>query len=88
MTEPNAPGDPITLQPEEPATSEPTLFLEVCAAYNRGGLPRPQPNGPNGRHVLDMKTLLHHPFYWEMLNENETTEVLMELYMTRMRRTQ
>ena len=48
----------------------------------------PKPNGPNGRRVLSMEMLLHHPFYWEWLNERETEEVLMELYVARTRRMQ
>jgi len=65
-----------------------TIVLEVDAAYNRDGLPMPKPNGPNGRRVLNLEMLLHHPFYWEWLNERETEEVLMELYIARTRRTQ
>jgi hypothetical protein len=73
---------------DKPAPTGQTIILEVQAAYNRDGLPLPRPNGPNGRRVLDMEMLLHHPFYWEWLNENETTEVLMELYVARTRRAQ
>lgn len=65
-----------------------TVVLEVNAAYNRDCLPMPKPNGSNGRRVLNMEMLLHHPFYWEWLNEKETTEVLMELYVARTRRAQ
>ncbi len=65
-----------------------TVVLEVNAAYNRDGLAMPKPNGSNGRRVLNMEMLLHHPFYWEWLNEKETTEVLMELYVARTRRAQ
>ncbi len=65
-----------------------TIFLDVSAAYNRDNLPMPKPNGPNGRRVLSMEMLLHHPFYWEWLNERETEEVLMELYVARTRRMQ
>ena len=67
---------------------KPTLFLDVNAAYNRDNLAMPKPNGPNGRRVLSMEMLLHHPFYWEWLNERETEEVLMELYVARTRRMQ
>lgn len=67
---------------------KPTIVLEVSAAYNRENLPMPRPNGPNGRRVLSLEMLLHHPFYWEWLNERETGEVLMELYVTRTRRAQ
>ena len=67
---------------------KPTLFVDVNAAYNRDNLAMPKPNGPNGRRVLSMEMLLHHPFYWEWLNERETEEVLMELYVTRTRRMQ
>lgn len=70
---------------EEP---KPTVFLDISAAYNRDNLPMPKPNGPNGRRVLSMEMLLHHPFYWEWLNERETEEVLMELYVARTRRMQ
>jgi hypothetical protein len=66
----------------------PTIILEVSAAYNRDNLPMPKPNGPNGRRVLSMEMLMHHPFYWEWLNERETEEVLMELYVARTRRMQ
>ena len=76
-------------KPDEiPARRKPTIFLDVSAAYNRENLPMPKPNGPNGRRVLSMEMLLHHPFYWEWLNERETEEVLMELYVARTRRMQ
>ena len=68
--------------------TKPTIVLDVSAAYNRDNLPMPKPNGPNGRRVLSMEMLLHHPFYWEWLNERETEEVLMELYVARTRRMQ
>ncbi len=71
-----------------PPAKKPTIVLEVSAAYNRENLPMPRPNGPNGRRVLSLEMLLHHPFYWEWLNERETGEVLMELYVTRTRRAQ
>ena len=70
------------------SAKKPTIVLEVSAAYNRENLPMPRPNGPNGRRVLSLEMLLHHPFYWEWLNERETGEVLMELYVTRTRRAQ
>ena len=63
-----------------------TIVVEVEAAYNRDCLPMPAPNGPNGRRVLNLEMLMHHPFYWEWLNERETEEVLMELYIARTRR--
>ena len=65
-----------------------TIVLEVEAAYNRDALPLPAPNGPNGRRVLNLEMLMHHPFYWDWLNERETEEVLMELYIARIRNTQ
>jgi hypothetical protein len=65
-----------------------TIVLEVAAAYNRGGLTMPRPNGPNGRRVLNLEMLMNHPFYWEWLNERETEEVLMEIYIARTRRAQ
>ncbi|HLK59387.1 MAG TPA: hypothetical protein VKU00_22695 [Chthonomonadaceae bacterium] len=65
-----------------------TVIFEVSAAYNRDNLPMPKPNGPNGRRVLNLEMLLHHPFYWEWLNERETEEVLMEIYIARTRRAQ
>lgn len=65
-----------------------TVVLEVSAAYNRDGLAMPKPNGANGRRVLNLEMLMYHPFYWEWLNENETAEVLMELYVARTRRSQ
>jgi hypothetical protein len=68
--------------------SNTTIVLEVTAAYNRGGLPMPKPNGPNGRRVLNLEMLMNHPFYWEWLNERETEEVLMELYIARTRHAQ
>lgn len=64
------------------------ILLEVDAAYNGENLPMPGPNGPNGRRVLNLEMLMNHPFYWEWLNERETEEVLMELYIARTRRTQ
>ena len=77
-------GSPV----ESAEREKPTIFLDVSAAYNRDNLPMPKPNGPNGRRVLSMEMLLHHPFYWEWLNERETEEVLMELYVARTRRMQ
>lgn len=68
--------------------AKPTIVLEVEAAYNRDGLPIPAPNGPNGRRVLNIEMLLNHSFYWDWLNERETEEVLMELYIARTRHTQ
>ena len=68
--------------------SHETLVLEVNAAYNRDGLTMPHPNGPNGRRVLNLEMLLNHPLYWDFLNERETEEVLMELYIARTRRMQ
>ncbi len=65
-----------------------TIILEVDAAYNRDCLPMPKPNGPNGRRILNLEMLLHHPFYWEWLTERETEEVLMEIYIARTRRSQ
>lgn len=64
------------------------VMLEVPAAYNRDELPIPKPNGPNGKRILNMEMLMNHPFYWEWLNERETEEVLMELYVARTRRMQ
>ena len=63
-------------------------MLEVRAAYNMDMLPIPRPNGPNGRRILNLEMLLNHAFYWEWLNERETEEVLMEVYIARTRRTQ
>ncbi len=68
--------------------ASPTLVVEVNAAYNRDRLPMPRPNGPNGRRVLNLEMLLNHPMYWDFLNERETEEVLMELYIARTRRMQ
>ncbi len=68
--------------------NRPTIVLEVNAAYNRDGLPMPRPNGPNGRRVLNLEMLMNHPLYWDFLNERETEEVLMELYIARTRRMQ
>ncbi len=65
-----------------------TIVFEASAAYNRDELPIPKPNGPNGRRVLNLEMLMNHPFYWEWLNEKETGEVLMELYIARTRRAQ
>jgi len=65
-----------------------TIVLEVNAAYNREGLVMPKPNGPNGKRILDLDMLMEHPFYWEWLNERETEEVLMEIYIARTRRAQ
>ena len=80
-----------TVQEEgEPVQSvgRPTIVLEVNAAYNRDGLTMPKPNGPNGRRILNLEMLMNHPFYWEWLNERETEEVLMEIYIARTRRMQ
>lgn len=65
-----------------------TIVFESSAAYNRDALPMPKPNGPNGRRVLNLEMLLNHAFYWDWLNEQETEEVLMELYIARTRRAQ
>jgi hypothetical protein len=70
------------------ASSGQMISLEVNAAYNRDALPMPKPNGANGRRVLNLEMLINHPHYWEWLNERETAEVLMELYVARTRRTQ
>ena len=70
------------------ASARPTIVLEVNAAYNRDDLTMPRPNGPNGRRVLNLEMLMNHPFYWEWLNERETEEVLMEIYVARTRRMQ
>ncbi len=69
-------------------TNGQVIVLEVNAAYNRDGLPMPKPNGPNGRRVLNMEMLMNHAFYWDWLNERETEEVLMELYVARTRHSQ
>lgn len=76
--------------PNEPYSSSHrrTLIFEANAAYNRDALPMPKPNGPNGKRVLNIEMLMNHPFYWDWLNEKETEEVLMELYVARTRRTQ
>ena len=74
--------------PDDAGRAGQTLVLEVRAAYNLHNLPMPKPNGPNGRRVLDMEMLMNYPFYWEWLNERETEEVLMELYVARTRRMQ
>jgi hypothetical protein len=70
------------------SASRRTIVFEASAAYNRGGLVMPKPNGPNGRRVLNLEMLMNHSFYWEWLNEKETEEVLMELYIARTRRAQ
>jgi hypothetical protein len=69
-------------------TANHTVVLEVNAAYNREGLVMPKPNGPNGGRVLDLDMLMQHSFYWDWLNERETEEVLMEIYIARTRRAQ
>ena len=63
-------------------------MLEVNDLYNRTGLPMPKPNGPNGRRVLNLEMLMNHPHYWDWLNERETEEVLMEIYIARTQRMQ
>ncbi len=70
------------------ASQSRTIVFEVNAAYNRDSLPMPKPNGANGRRVLNLEMLMNHSFYWEWLNEKETEEVLMELYIARTRRAQ
>lgn len=77
-------GNTIELANDAVRSEERTVVFEANAAYNRDGLPMPK----NGRHVLNLEMLLYHPFYWEWLNESETAEVLMELYVARTRRTQ
>ncbi len=76
------------LNEARPTTKEPMIVLEVQSAYNLDSMPMPKPNGPNGRRVLNLEMLMHHPFYWEWLNERETEEVLMEIYIARTQRTQ
>ena len=78
----------IANAPPERKAGRRTVLLEVKAAYNLEELPIPKPNGPNGRRVLNLEMLMNHAFYWEWLNERETEEVLMELYVTRTRRMQ
>jgi hypothetical protein len=73
---------------EKKQNAAPTIVVEVNAAYNRDRLPMPRPNGPNGRRVLNLEMLMNHPMYWDFLNERETEEVLMELYIARTRRMQ
>ncbi len=69
-------------------TENRTIIVEICAAYNREGLTMPRPNGPNGKRVLDLEMLMNSPVYWEWLNERETEEALMEMYIQRTRRAQ
>jgi hypothetical protein len=69
-------------------TEERTIVVEICAAYNREGLTMPRPNGPNGKRVLDLEMLMNSPVYWEWLNERETEEALMEMYIQRTRKAQ
>lgn len=89
MSHRNAESDEIVLD-APPVTTEAgkSVVLEVRAAYNVDSLPMPKPNGPNGKRVLNMEMLLSHPVYWQFLNERETEEVLMELYIARTRRAQ
>lgn len=82
------PKAPTTTQDRAKLTTNRTIILEVNAAYNREGLIMPKPNGPNGGRVLDLDMLMQHPFYWDWLNERETEEVLMEIYIARTRRAQ
>jgi hypothetical protein len=70
------------------ALSQPTLFLDINATYNRENLTLPSPNGPNGRRVLNIEMLMTHAVYWDWMNERETQDVLMELYNVRTRRMQ
>ena len=84
----NVVGDNIEEGNGAVSKSNHTIILEVSAAYNREGLTMPKPNGPNGKRVLDLEMLMQHPFYWEWLNERETEEVLMEIYIARTRRAQ
>jgi hypothetical protein len=90
MSQPNAKRAEIGRERSRRAVAaqKQTVVLEVNAAYNREELPLPKPNGPNGRRVLNLEMLMNHPFYWEWLNERETEEVLMELYIARTRRMQ
>lgn len=81
------PGSNGNKSADRPAANH-TILLEVNAAYNREGLPIPKPNGPNGKRVLDLEMLMHHPFYWDWLTERETEEVMMEIYIARTRRAQ
>ena len=78
----------VTKSPPQTRAGRQAVVLEVRAAYNLEGLPIPLPNGPNGRRVLNLEMLMNHAFYWDWLNERETEEVLMELYVTRTRRMQ
>ncbi|HZO88256.1 MAG TPA: hypothetical protein VFB38_07935 [Chthonomonadaceae bacterium] len=89
MSNPKSMGAPTQQgQEAQAANGQPTVILEINAAYNRQQLSLPKPNGPNGRRVLSLEMLMNHPFYWEWLNERETEEVLMELYIARTQRMQ
>jgi hypothetical protein len=79
---------PETSASRKPMSGRRTIMFEANAAYNRDGLAMPKPNGPNGKRVLNLEMLMNHSFYWEWLNEKETEEVLMELYIARTRRAQ
>lgn len=80
-----------TARPKEQSSAVrpgPSVVLEVNAAYNRENLPIPAPNGANGSRVLNMEMLMSHQVFWDWMNERETEEVLMDLYIARTRLTQ
>lgn len=59
--------------------------LDVVAAYNREELVLPS---CSGLQVHSIEEIMAHPFHWAHLNERDTEEVLMELYVARRRRMQ
>lgn len=56
--------------------------LDVVAAYNREGLPL---SDCSGLGVQNIEELMAHPYHWMHLTENDTEEVLLELYVARRR---
>ena len=59
--------------------------LDVAAAYNREGLPI---SAHCNAEVSSIEELLAHPFHWKHLTDQDTEEVLMEIYVARRTRMQ
>jgi len=62
-----------------------TLFLDVAAAYNRDDMPIPDHSG-DGQEIISL--LMSNPSYCRRMTDQETEDMLMELYIARRRRAQ
>ena len=71
----------MSVKPHEPRR----YYLDVVAAYNREGLALPH---NSGLEVQSIEEIIEHPFHWAHLTEQDTEDVLMEIYIARRRRMQ